>query len=186
MDKTNKKRRAYSVQPVNFYCGRESLYFGNRLNSKTHPPTHTYARIHIHTPHAHTHTRAPAHIHARIYTHTRTLTHTCTHIIIYTYARIYSHTHAYIHTCTYTQARTLTTHTQWHMRAHIHTHVYTFGGYLATAENDTGLTLLWASAYSRPKAANVCLKTHVGVFAESNVTWRLELLHVMYSCQLLV
>ena len=162
VDKTKNKRRAYSVQPVNFYCGRESWYFGNRLNSKarTPPPphthTHTYARIHIHTPHAHTHARSCAYIHAHMI---RTLTHV--HAYNYIHVRTHILTHARIHT-----------HMHIHSGAHTY-HAYTvstFGGYLATAEYDTGLTLLWALTYSRPKAANLCLKTHVGVFAESTVT----------------
>ena len=101
--------------------------FWEQVKFKDAPPLHTRTHVYTYTRRTHTHTRAHAHIHARIHTHTRTLTHTCTHIIIYTYARIYSHTHAYIHTCTYTQARTLTTHTQWLMRAHIHTYIYLWG-----------------------------------------------------------
>ena len=105
----NKKtRRAYSVQPVNFYfcldpclLWTRKLVFGEQVKFKDAPPTpqhtHTHVRTYTHTHAAHTHRGARAHA--------------------------YTYTHAYIHTLAYTHARAHLPHT--HTVAHTHTHTYT-------------------------------------------------------------
>ena len=125
----NKKiRRAYNVQPVNFYfcldpclLWTRKLVFGEQVKFKDAPPppthTHTYARIHIHTPHTHTGARVRMHIHARIHTYTHTYSHTHTHTHTDTHRHTDTDTHTHTHTHTHK------THT-WHDVIKVHIEMF--------------------------------------------------------------